>query len=542
MRYRSPVSRRRFLAGGAAGISALALAACGGSEDEEKEEEKLAGTPAIGQPKPGGTLRVATVVAAVNLDPVLDVSAGRVVSAYTYGHLLHQLQADEGAPVILMDHAESVETPDNVTYIFHLRPGIRFHDLPPANGRAVIADDVVYSLKRASSLQSEPFWTTYVKSLTAPDPETFRVELNKPFAYAYEGTALAYAIQCKEAVEQWGDLKSNELGSGPFQLEKYDRNAGIDLAKNPNYFVNGIPYLDGIGLRIFLEDASSRVAFRAKQLDMYSPPDKWGADEVAGYGDDVVLEEWPDLTPINAGMVEIDPSKPELGDIRVREAVECAIDRDAMIERLCQGEGYYCAIVSSGLAFWCLPQEELRQLFKYDPQKSRQLLEAAGVNGLSLELKYPSSSARHADIAVMMKSDLADVGIDMNPRGLELGTFIGDLSSHNYHFMLGAQLGWTSEMLPMQFNHTRNFTRDQIPQHPPTPEIDAILDKILETSDPQERQGLVYDATRKILARHASAWLFNGTAYAAAWNYVHGYENKGQLERGNAVDMWLDKS
>lgn len=92
----------------------------------------------------------------------------------------------------------------------------------------------------------------------------------------------------------------------------------------------------------------------------------------------------------------------------------------------------------------------------------------------------------------------------------------------------------------MQFNHTYNWTRDQPPGHPPTPEIDAILDKILETPDPYERQALVFDATRKILARQPG-WLYNGTRYGARWNYVRGYDDKGFQERLMVHDMWLDK-
>jgi ABC-type transport system substrate-binding protein len=103
--------------------------------------------------------------------------------------------------------------------------------------------------------------------------------------------------------------------------------------------------------------------------------------------------------------------------------------------------------------------------------------------------------------------------------------------------MVGAQLPWTDERLPMQFNHTYNYTRDQEPTRPPNPEIDGLLDKILGTPDPYERQALVFDVTRKILDRQ-QGYLFNGTRYGARWDYVRGYENKGFQERLLVHDMW----
>ena len=114
---------------------------------------------------------------------------------------------------------------------------------------------------------------------------------------------------------------------------------------------------------------------------------------------DVVLVTQPSLTIFQYFMNEL--SQPALQDVRVREALDISIDRDAMIDKLAFGEGKVCGPVSWGLEFWSLPQDELRERYKRDVAKARQLLEAAGATDLTLSLKfYPGSPT---DLAAMIE-------------------------------------------------------------------------------------------------------------------------------------------
>jgi peptide/nickel transport system substrate-binding protein len=530
------ISRRTFLAG-AAGAAGLAVLRCGGDEETAPTDT----TPTVGAPKRGGVLHLGSTFPALSLDPHGDVTLGLAFAPYVYGYLLHEIYHLKGPPTLLFDHAETLEQPDELTYVFKLHPGIRFQDLPPANGRELTADDVLYSFDRIASLTTgaTPFWKTGIASKSAPDPYTVEVRLNSPYAYTMaEFGGQRTAIVPKEAVEQWGDLKSQSLGSGPFQVETASRGETMDMVRNPNYYREGIPYLDGMGWRIIPDDSSLRAAFRAQQLDVYGAPTKLQADDVASASDDVVVTTHPSLTIFQYFMNEL--SQPALQDVRVREALDISIDRDAMIDKLAFGEGKVCGPVSWGLEFWSLPQEELRERYKRDVAKARQLLEAAGASDLTLSIKfYPGSPS---DLAAMIKDQMAEAGVTINLVPVETGTWYADRGSLNYELMCREQIPYPSEQYVLQFFHTRNWTRDSAPQHLPEPELDALLDKILATPDINERQKLVFEATRMTLDRHGPfVSCFAPYAYTASWNYVKGYAEVEPTMANFTYDMWLDK-
>jgi peptide/nickel transport system substrate-binding protein len=528
------ISRRAFLAGTAA-AAGLAALRCRGNE----ETTSTGPTPTSGAIKRGGVFRLGTTIPAVSIDPHTEVTMGLAFICFIYGYLLHEIQQPEGPPTLVFDHAESLERPDDLTYVFKMRPGIHFQDLPPSNGREVVAEDALYSFDRIASLASTPFWSEGIESKSAPDPYTFQVRLTGLYAYTMgEFGGIRTAIVPKEAVEQFGDLKSHGLGSGPFQVASLSRSETIDMIRNPNYYVEGIPYVDGMSWRIIPDDSSLKAAFKAQQLDVYGPPTKIQADEVAEMSKDVILTKAANLAIFTINLNEI--AVPALQDERVREAMDISLNRDAMIEKLCFGEGNYTGPVSWGLDFWSLPQDELRQRYKRDVAKARQLLEAAGVTDLTLEMKFPSGST--ADLASMIKQQWAEAGITVDLVPQELGAWVADLFANNYQLMVGGGLPYGDEQLPLQFNHTKSWTRTANPVHLPDPAIDALLDQILVTPDVQERQRLVLEVTRKIIDRHGPfLYLYAPYAYTARWRYVRGYDDINPAMVAYTYNMWLDK-
>jgi peptide/nickel transport system substrate-binding protein len=518
---------------GAAGLIALR---CGGDEDGPTP---VIATPTTGAVKRGRILRLGSTFPALSIDPHRDITLGLVFTPYIYGYLLHEVYNLKGPPTLLFDHIESVEQPDQVTYVFKLHSGIHFQDLPPANGRELVAEDVRYSFERIASVESTPFWRKGIESKSAPDPYTFQVRLTGPHAYTMaEFGGHRTAIVPREAVEEFGDLKSHALGSGPFQVESLSRGETMNMVRHPNYFVEGIPYLDGISWRIIPDDSSLKVAFKARELDIYSPPRKLQADEVAGFSEDVVLARDPGQTIFTILLNEL--SLPALQDLRVREAMDICLDRDAMIEKLAFGEGKVSGPISWGLEFWSLPQEELRRRYKRDVAKARQLLEAAGATDLNLELKFSPGPA--TDQAAMIKDQMAEAGINIKLTSMELGSWYAARSANDYQLMCRERIPYPSEQFPLQFCHTYNWTREQDPVHLPEPEIDALLDRILVTVDIEERRKLVLDVTRKILDRHGPfLYLFSPYSYTARWNHVRGYEDVDPGMVLYTYDMWLDK-
>jgi ABC-type transport system substrate-binding protein len=117
-----------------------------------------------------------------------------------------------------------------------------------------------------------------------------------------------------------------------------------------------------------------------------------------------------------------------------------------------------------------------------------------------------------------------------------------DLNSQNFELLTGTGLPYPSEKYPLQFNHTKNWTRESNPVRLPDPDIDALLDQILATPDAFERQKLVLEVTRKILDRHGPfLYLYAAYSYTARWSYVRGYDGVPSGKALYTYDVWLDK-
>ena len=182
------LSRRRVLAAGAAGMgaAALGLAGCGGDKERGGGKTPAAEHPRFRDPKRGGTYRQGTNSTALSIDPHTEIAAGLGIIPFIYGYLLHDVQMPDGPPQDIPDHAASMEQPEDLTYVFKLRQGIHFQNIPPVNGREVVAEDVIYSFDRIAGASPEPLWKTYLASKAATDPYTVQIGLSKPYAYTME--------------------------------------------------------------------------------------------------------------------------------------------------------------------------------------------------------------------------------------------------------------------------------------------------------------------------------------------------------------------
>src|SRR4030042_6728288 len=277
------LSRRGFLAGAlaATGAGGLVLAGCGGGGEEAEVTPPAVETPS-GEPKRGGTIRYPVTIPILGLDP--NTTEGVYVAPYLYSYVVHATDWPQPDAVI-GDLAESWETPTEVDWIFHLRGDAVFQDLPPASGRAVVAEDIVKSIDRYRGMPgASTAWDQWTERYQAPDPRTFTLLTKKPYGYMLMdlGSPLTPVLPV-EAVEEFGDLKSHAAGSGPYTLKTYARNQGLELARNPTYY-REFPYVDGLDIKVLPDDASIQAAFRAGDVDVYLAPDKLRADAVKGVG------------------------------------------------------------------------------------------------------------------------------------------------------------------------------------------------------------------------------------------------------------------
>jgi peptide/nickel transport system substrate-binding protein len=387
------VSRRRLLAASAGGAVSLA-AACGRGSGTPKTSSGTAG----GAPRSGGLLTARQTSDPYDFDPTGKPTNNRSVMCQCYDSLL-SFKATPDNPynnvVLQPGLAEKWEAPDGVTFTFHLRKGIQFHDLKPVNGREVTSADLKFSMEYISrtgqfkgdkklfpALYSDSF-----QGLTAvetPDPYTVVYKFSDPLAPFLNYCAAEWnPVLAREIYEQDGNFSKTLVGTGPFFRDPSASQNGQRSVyrRHPNYFLKGLPYLDQVNEIDLKDDATALAAFQTKQLDLVESrtvTGNGGPDAIKRLVPDAVI--FDDL--MKSKLVALGIDKPPLNDLRIRQALELSIDRDDFIKTMTGGKGQWAlASAIPGL----FTDQEIKQILKYDPEQARQLVAAAGYqNGVDI--------------------------------------------------------------------------------------------------------------------------------------------------------------
>jgi peptide/nickel transport system substrate-binding protein len=394
-------ARRQFLFGGAATGVAIALAACGGTNNKNAVRTATSAAPAgggsapAGSPRAGGTAAPAAgnpqyggiLSQPIASDPqALDIHQ---VSTYVavwpeapcYNQLLQIDPADASDAKIVADLADSWETPDKgLTYIFHLHPGIKFHD-----GTPLTAEDIKANLdwiKSPTNKKPSPRAGVLaaVESVQATDPQTLTIKLKQPNPSLLANLATHYfAIGPKAVIDSAGDLGDKFIGTGPFQLKTYNRGDRIELVKNPNYWVQGRPYLDGLNFYIVPDANTAFTNFLGGQYQKFHQILHENLGRVKSEsGGKATYVTTPTYT---RNIIFFNTTKKPWDDLRVRQAVSLLLDRDDAIQAIDGGDGERGGYMRVG-GQWGLPVEQLKTIPGYDKgdiNQAKALLQQAGV-------------------------------------------------------------------------------------------------------------------------------------------------------------------
>jgi len=506
------LSRRRFL-GGALALGGLAVVGCDGGGTEVPTGTPQAVETVEGEPKRGGTVNLPSLASILSLDPHSTEGVAFTTNLYSYVVHATDWQGTVG------DLAESWEVIDDLDWTFKLRPGVRFQDVAPASGRELVAEDIVYTIDRLRGLAgSTSEWDEWSARYGAPDPRTFTISTARPSGYLLMsmGSPLS-AIVPREAVEQFGDLKSHAVGSGPFMLKSYGR---------------------GVNQKVIPDDSSIQVAFRAGSVDVYQADNKLKADAVSDVGGVSVqryLRREYSVFVLNGARVEA------FKDERVREAVDLAVDRRAMIDKLYFGDAELAGPVGP---LWdsALPAEEIEAAYQRDVQRAKQLLSAASAEDLRFKLSF-AAYANNPDRASIIKDNLAEAGITVDLESSELGSWLSDLLGGNFESTTFGHLPYLSDDIQLQSHHTYGWGRTEAGfLGVEDTKVDALLEKIQETVDNEERVKLAWDAQRLILKRHGPTLvLYEPYGFWCAYDYIKGYTPTAYAFGLYKYDYWIDK-
>jgi peptide/nickel transport system substrate-binding protein len=463
------------------------------------------------EPTKGGTLVFGEAADPGSLDPSFS-SAGTAFTVFDtiYNGLVEKDRTvDAPTPPIVNALAESYEvSPDGLTYTFHLRDGVKFHDGTPFNAEAVD-----FNVKRWSDKSFEFYddvaagntaaLTQFIKATKVVDGKTYQFILNKPLGGFIDLLASHpfFYIVSPDVIKKYGrsGLADHPGGTGPFKVANYEKNVRLVLDRNDRYW-DGAPYLDHLIYRIIPDQSARVAALLSGEIDiaMELPP-----DAIATVKADPKLVVYTRGKPHNFSLLP-NHREPPFNNPLVREAVSKAIDRDAIVTQILQGSArpgtQFYGIGNPGFDESVTAPQDTR-----DVTRAKQLLAKAGYpNGFETRmLCTPAGSGVPSTDQIMeyVQSNLAEIGIKVK---LELMDWNSYLATYNKGMPTGENIGaWC-----MAIGTDTAYVLDMYATIPPigwatsyytSPKVDELLDKANKATSMKEYFDLHRAAQKLVL-------------------------------------------
>lgn len=548
------IDRRRMMGTMAlAGAGASFALACGGSGKTAETSATTGpagsstGAPAAQEtPKPGGIYRAATITQTPHFSPFHPgadpsyVNTWRRVNGY-YEVLWYFKSVQASAKDrLVMRLAQSVEQPDEATYIAKMNPS-RFHNRAPANGRDVASEDVAATVQFLTKppasggafLQSGKD----LKAVSAVDPLTVKFETFGPRGFFYTNGGGERVIVPKEMLDEQTLKTSIPVGSGPFQYKSHTQGSIEEVGRFENYFKKPMPYPDGKKLTFVPDDASTEAAFRSGQIDAISFTDIKQRDTIKkDLGGQLGTKDFVTTTGMCL-MVNI--NRAPWSDARVREAIYRAVDVDRMINVVYFGDAqrswYYSpASVTRNPVKW----DEVKQYVDYDPKKAAGLLKAAGIDpNHEYEFMVPVENQQWVDAGRLFAEDLAKVGLKtrVNPVVRNIYLQRAGPKPGDFDITMSVFLDWQYAQ-----THSGTFWDSSSLQDP---EVDAIIEKISQTVDPTAQDKLWHDFQIMLAQKYSNLLpLIALNAHYGWYSYVKGFDDNFDYFANWQDNLWINKA
>lgn len=393
---------------------------------------------------------------------------------------------------------------DGLTYTFTLRDGVKFH-----NGSVLSSADVKYTLDLVFSsnfAKSASFFEgtgdqkkSYIRSVDAPDQRTIVVTLTKSWV-GLLSNLVPIAIIPKDSYES---QKTQPLGTGPFKFVRYDNTQQVcDVEAFPEYW-DGPAKLQHVRVRVISDMNAMQAELQAGRVDIAPMPTSLSPDAVKRLEEDPALQVKA-FPGSNVVLLTINTTSPPLDNVKVRQAIAYAIDRQSMIQNLLRGYGK--------IAHSIIPEESWAyspgQTYSYDPAMAKKLLSEAGVRiDKPVVYKLSGSSISGRQYAGVIQNYLKEVGIPVEIQTPEQNTLFDELRRGNFQIAYTQWVGgnqdpifykdlFATSEIPTQTRPSRNRSRYS------NPELDKLLDEAVNTFDRARAKDL-YRQIQDIVSREA---------------------------------------
>jgi peptide/nickel transport system substrate-binding protein len=537
------------------------LGACSSSSTSTDDESSGSGSSGesagskeeAGKPQQGGDLIVGSTGAPTNFNDLYstDTSSGELTNMM-FDTLVGIDKEFNPIPKLAKKWEIS---DDGLTYTFHLRDDVKWHD-----GKKFTAEDVVFTFKiplseeyngqRASSFEM-------IKEVKATDDYTVKMTLKYPFAPFMQDAANSYNILPKHILKDVPIAKlgehefntKNPTGTGPFKFKEWKEGQYVKVVANEDYY-GGRSYLDSVTYKI-VPDANSILAqFKAGDIDYI----------------DVQATQLPSVQPmVDQGKVEMQTSlalqynyigwnlrNPLFEDKKVRQALTHALDRKKIIEAVLNGDGKVAHAPGSPLS-WAYNPDVPK--FEYDPEKAKKMLAEAGwkdTDGdgildkdgkkFSFTLKTNQGNEEREQIAVVVQQMLKEVGIEVTPKLVEWSAFVEVISPPNWDFeaiVLGWALGTDPD--PTDIWHTKEIENGLNNIAYSNKKLDELMEKNTKIVEQEKRAEVIGKIMAGIAEDQPYTFLYYPNQHIAYTPNLHDVELHPRLSYYNIEKWWLEK-
>ena len=437
--------------------------------------------------KIGGIVRTAISSEPDNFDPMLSAASDtQAIMGNVFEGLMGYDETGAVIPVIAEKYSASE---DGLKYTFTLKKGIKFH-----NSSDCTSKDVKYTYEKLAGLSGgKALNSLLVSNLVKVDtPDDYTVVLN------LKAKDVAFITKCIVAIvpKDYTDSSKKPVGTGPFMFSEYVAGQKVVLVKNPNYtsLSSRKPSIDKVEFRIMTDPNAILMALKSGDLDTAGIDSK----------DVATLKSTFDIAQAPQNMVQLfalNNSVKPLNDLKVRQAINYAVDKDAIIKVVANGYGTKLASNMSPIMKNYF-QDGLEK-YKTNIQKAKDLLKEAGYeNGLSFSVTVPSNYKFHVDTAQMLADQLAKVGIKLEIKQVEWAQWLdkvyGKADYESTVIGLTGKLDPQDVLIRYQSKYKNNFYKFSDSSY------DELIAKAAVETDTTKRTE-DYKACQKILVDQAVA-------------------------------------
>ncbi len=409
-------------------------------------------------------------------------------------------------------------SPDSLTWTFTLRKGVVFQNGDKLTSRDVKATFNRIRSKKTASPKAKEF--DAIKEIDTPDNYTIVFKLKEPSAPFLAALASGWgAILPESLIDSGHNFASEPVGTGPYSLSEWVRDSKIVLKKNPGYWMKGLPVIDTVVLDIIPERSVVVQGIISGQIDIAYRVDKDDLPTLKANPDIKIEKSLSSLILVMA----MNCSRPPLNDLRVRQAINYAIDKQKVLD-IAYGGG---KIIGTFLDYSNAYYKDFTNLYPYNPEKARELIKEAGVTkDTVLQLVLPQNYELHVKAGVMYQEMLTKVGLNVKIKLVDWSTWISEVYRQSKFDL--TVIGHTGKLDPdgtlAGYGGMKRYVKWN------NPECLSLINKARVTTGFEARKKL-YDRALEIMAKEVPfMYLGSNYVYNAIRKDVTGFRMTPKLD------------